>query len=179
MKVMKLKRIYENLLTEAGLARMLSRMTSKYWCVMSAERISNSPLENEEATRALVDTLNKRRMGGYPLIGHWQEAPDGIDYQDAEPDTLTDTTENAMMFIKPDDASPEKFIQFCISLSVKYNQDAVIIGVPENGMDEIFLYYPSGKRDLIGNQVTLDKIGQGYSQLKAKPNVPFVFEGLK
>lgn len=169
------------MVNEAGLSRLLQRISGKEFGIASAYRGGNTRKENQRRKGILLTQLNSAKMGGYVLIGHWQEAPDGIDYQDAAPDQLSDTVEESVLYIKPDEMSDQEFIQFNVDIANKFNQDAVIVGL--DGIDEaisdmgVYLYYKDGSRDKIGNRVTLGKISQAYSQMKHKPNVPFVFEG--
>jgi len=113
-------------------------------------------------------------MGGYMLIGHWQEAPDGVDWRDASPEQLTDSEEETVLFVKPDDMDREEFVSICVELGKDFNQDAVIVGLNGEG---IFLYFGDGEREQVGTTMSLNKIAQAYSRMRAKMNVPFVFEG--
>ena len=53
-------------------------------------------------------------------------------------------------------------------------QDAAIL----KNDDGIFLLYNNGTKELIGNDISLGKINQAYSQ-HVKNNLPFVFEGIE
>jgi hypothetical protein len=166
--------------SEAGLSRVLSRVEGNDFAIVSAYRSGNSNRENKKLHGQLLSQLNSKRMGGYVLIGHWQEAPDGVDYQDATPDQLTDSVEESVLFVKPDDLDTDEFITMAIDLGKQYGQDAVLVGLNEG--DEVpkmgvYLYYKNGARDKIGSKLSLNKMGQAYSQLKSKPEVPFIFEG--
>jgi hypothetical protein len=161
-------------INEAGLSRLISTIANKDYCIISAFRSGNSLKQNRANNREILQSINTKKMGGYPLIGHWQEAPEGVDYEDAAPEQLTDVVEESVLFVKPDSMSREEFIDFCVETGRKFLQDAIIIGLQGEG---VFLYYKSGGRDKIGDKPSLNKIGQAYSQLRKKPNVPFIFEG--
>lgn len=171
---------------EAGLSRLLSRIQGRDFAIATAFRGDYSKAENRKRNAELLQTLNQRRMGGYMLIGHWQEAPDGVDYNDADPGTLTDVVEESVLFVKPDGMSTEDFEAFCTGIARRYNQDAVIVGettATTEGLHEvegdyaIYLVFKDGSKDQIGSGLSLNKTAQAYSQMRNKPNVPFVFEG--
>jgi hypothetical protein len=179
------------LINEAGLARVLSRVGGKDFIIASAYRYGNSNKENRRRNGELLNYLNTKRMGGYVLIGHWQEAPDGIEWKDADQDQLTDSIEEAILFIKPDDMSRDEFTQIGVDITNQYNQDAVLLGLNSSELDaepeagapsldnmDVYLLFKDGGREKIGTRLTLNKISQAYSQLKSKPNIPFVFEGV-
>lgn len=99
-----------------------------------------------------------------------------MDYSTAQvAGALSDTTEESFFVTRPTNASQEQFIQTVTSLGKKYEQDAIVLGV--NG--EIKLHFKDDTEMSIGQRISLNKIEQAYSQLKKKPNVPFVFEGVK
>lgn len=114
-------------------------------------------------------------MGGYSLIGHWKEAPDDVEYKDATEDQLSDTVEESVLFVKPDQMDRDEFISISTDIGKKFNQDAIVIGLSGEG---VFLYYRNGGSDNIGTTLTLNKTAQAYSQMRKKKNIPFVFEGI-
>lgn len=167
-------------LNEASLSRLLSNVRHQDFAIVSASRYSNTKKKNIKLTRQLLAFLNQHRMGGFKLIGHWQEAPDGIDYKDATPDMLMSTVEESVFFAKPEDMDRKVFIQFCKLLCRQLNQDAVLIGLQDTRGQEtsgIWIYFQDGTRKKLGNKITLMKTAQVYSYMKNKPDVPFVFEG--
>lgn len=178
---MKLKEIYNTILSEFGilneasLSRMLSKVKNNDFCIATAFRYSNSLQQNRQLNNELAAYLNSKKMGAYKLIGHWQEAPDGIEFKDAKPEQLSDSVEESLLFVRPNNLESEQFIKTCIDICKKYNQDAVLVGLVNNG---IYLYYKDGSKDKIGSSISLNKTGQAYSQMRNKPNVPFIFEGL-
>jgi hypothetical protein len=176
---MKLKPILEELfgtISEASLSRLLSKVKTNDFAIISAFRYGNSLKQNRQLNAQLFQTINAKKMGGYALIGHWAEAPDDVDYEDATPDQLTDIVEESVLFIRPTNLSVDEFISFAVETGKKYNQDAVIIGLNEKG---IFLYYDNGKIVNIGSDISLNKTAKAYSQMRKKKNIPFVFEGVR
>jgi hypothetical protein len=160
---------------EASLSRVLSMIRSKDFCIITAFRSSNSRKVNRQRNKNLFSDLRTQGLSGYSLIGHWQEASDGVDWRDASPEQLRDSVEDTILCIRPDSMSIEEFTDFIVSLTKKYNQDASIISIKGDG---IFLYFKDGDRDFLGNQVTLNKISQAYSKLRSGNQTPFVFEGI-
>jgi len=162
-------------INEAGLSRLLSKADTNDFCIVTAFRYGNSLKANRAKNQEIFSMLSSQKMSGYKLIGHWQEAPDGVEFQDASPDQLTDSVEESVMFIRRADLEQDKFIELCVSLCKKFNQDAVIVGLVGDG---VYLYFKDGTRQKIGTKLTLGKTGQAYSQMRNKNNVPFVFEGI-
>lgn len=175
---MKLKNILDEMyigqINEANLSRLLSKVNNNMFCIATAWRSSNTKKQNILLNRELAASLNTKKMGGYNLIGHWQEAPDGTDYETADPESLSDSVEDSILFIKSDEMSESDFVEFCTNIAKKYNQDAVLIKTSEG----ISLLFKSGQMDKIASSISLNKIGQAFSQMRKKPNVPFIFEGL-
>lgn len=178
---MKLKEIYNTILSEFGvlneasLSRMLSKVKNNDFCIATTFRYSNSLQQNRQLNNELAAYLNSIKMGAYKLIGHWQEAPDGIEFKDAKPEQLTDSVEESLLFVRPSNLDLKQFTKVCIDICKKYNQDAVLVGLVNSG---VYLYFKDGSNDKIGSSISLNKTGQAYSQMRNKPNVPFIFEGL-
>lgn len=177
--MMKLKDVIHELqfgqINEAGLSRLLSKADNNDFCIVTAFRYGNSLKDNRSKNQEIFSALSAQKMSGYKLIGHWQEAPDGVDFQDATPDQLTDSVEESVMFIRRPDLDQSKFIDYAVSLCKRFNQDAVIVGLVNDG---VYLYFKDGSRQKVGSKLTLGKTGQAYSQMRNKKNVPFVFEGV-
>lgn len=161
-------------INEASLSRLLSMVQSKDFCVATAFRSNFSKKQNRQRNKELFNILQSKKMGGYMLVGHWQEAPDGTDWKDATPEQLQDITEESVLFVKPDSMSREDFIKMCTDIGKKFNQDAVIIGLQGEGVS---LYYKDGNSDKIGTNFSIGKIAQAYSQLRGGNPSPFIFEG--
>lgn len=161
-------------INEAGLSRLLSRIKGRDFCIATAFRSSNTMKQNRDHNRELLKILKPHKMGGYMLIGHWQEAPDGVDWEDAEPEQLTNSEEESVLFIKPDSMDRDEFISICTDIGAEFKQDAVLIGLDGDG---VYLYFGNGNREKVGTGLVLNKIGQAYSQMRNKKDVPFVFEG--
>lgn len=160
-------------INEAGLSRMLSQTKGNDFCIVTAFRDNYSLKQNRQRNGEILKLLNSKKMGGYMLIGHWQEAPDGVDYADATADQLTDVVEESIFFVNKG-MSQDDFWDFCGSIGDKYKQDAIVVGLDGQG---VFLRFRGGGKEKIGTKLTLGKTSQAYSQMRNKKNVPFVFEG--
>ncbi len=82
-------------------------------------------------------------------------------------------------FAPTNDMAPfDKFVNFCMKIGSIFNQDAVIIAKPEDG---IYLQYRTGKIEKIGTHATPDKIGEAYTRLRYGPDSgrTFIFEGTR
>lgn len=161
------------LVTEAGLSRIIMKIKNNDFAVITAYRDEYDKQENIKRNRSLRSEFNKRKMGVYPLIGHWKECqiPD-VDYKDCPSNQLKDVIERSFLVIKPDDMSIDEFKNLIKSLTKKYNQDGSVISI--NG--KINIIEKSGNMFKIGDKLTLNKISQAYSQYVKKTNIPFVFE---
>jgi hypothetical protein len=178
--IMKLKDIVSESLTEFGtiseasLSRLVSMVQKKDFCIATAFRSNFTKKQNRQRNKELFSMLQSKKMGGYMLVGHWQEAPDGTDWKDATPEQLQDITEESVLFVRPDSVQREQFIEMCIDIAKKFNQDAVIIGLQGEG---VHLYFKNGSSDKIGTDFSVGKIAQAYSNLRGGNPSPFVFEG--
>ena len=177
---MKLKDIVSESLTEFGtiseasLSRLVSMVQNKDFCIATAFRSNFSKKQNRQRNKELFSMLQGKQMGGYMLVGHWQEAPDGTDWKDASPEQLQDITEESVLFVRPDSMPQEEFISMAVEIAKKFNQDAVIVGLNKKG---VFLYFKDGGNEQIGRDFNVGKIAQAYSQLRGGNQTPFVFEG--
>jgi hypothetical protein len=162
-----------NLLTEAGLSRLLNQIKKKDFFIITAFRGEFDKSENIKRNRKLRSDLNSKKMGPYQLIGHWRECQDSeIDYNDCPENMLVDVIERSYLVTRPESMNLKEFKIFVQNLTKKYNQDASIISMN----DSIHTMYKDGNMDKIGSGVTLNKISQAYSQHVKKQNLPFVFE---
>lgn len=162
-----------NLLTEAGLSRLLNQIKNKDFFIITAFRGEYDKSQNILRNRKLRTELNSKKMGPYQLIGHWRECKDSeIDYNDCPDNMLVDVVERSYLVTRPESMSLEKFKKLVQKLTKKYDQDASIISIDNT----IHLMFKDGNMDKIGSGVTLNKISQAYSQHIKKQNIPFVFE---
>lgn len=161
-------------LSEAGLARLWSK-TKEPFSILTAFRNEYTKKQNIQRNKELIRWLNANKMGAYRLIGHWREAPEGMSYEQAEREgKLTDVTEDSLMVPKPEDMPLNVFREVMVDIMQKYGQDAVVFGDGQ----KVMLLYRDGTTDVIGKKPAFNKIAQAYSQLRKKPEVPFVFEGV-
>jgi hypothetical protein len=161
---MKLKDIVSESLTEFGtiseasLSRLVSMVQNKDFCIATAFRSNFTKKQNRQRNKELFNMLQGKKMGGYMLVGHWQEAPDGTDWKDASPESTP----------------REEFTKMCVDIAKKFNQDAVIIGLQGEG---VHLYFKNGDSTKIGTDFSIGKIAQAYSNLRGGNPTPFMFEG--
>lgn len=162
-----------NLLTEAGLSRLILKMKDKDFAVISAYRNEYEKQENIRRNRQLRHEFNSKQMGVYQLVGHWQECSlEGVEYEDCPKDKLIDVIERSYLVVRPESMDVNEFQELIRNLTDKYNQDASVLSIN----DTIYIITPSGKLSKIGDSITLNKISQAYSQFVKKVNIPFVFE---
>ena len=176
-----------NLISEASFTRMYAVIKSKTFAILTAHRIQFTKKENIDRNRTLRSILNSRKIGVHQLVGHWLEAPDGIDYTDAKPSELTDTIERSYLVVKPDNMSNKEFTDLivnCLTIDGKTQDSALIHYIPDetnkaNQDDKFYTINTKYELQYVGEKMTLGKIAQAYSQHVKKINIPFIFEGLE
>ncbi len=162
-----------NLLTEAGLSRLIQKMKDKDFAVISAYRNEYDKQENIRRNRNLRAEFNSNEMGVYQLVGHWQECSlEGVEYEDCPKNKLIDVIERSYLVVRPGLMNVDEFQELIRKLTDRYNQDAAVLSIDNT----IHIITPSGKLTKIGDKITLNKISQAYSQFVKKINIPFVFE---
>ena len=167
-----------NLILESSFNRLMSLMANKDFAIISAYRHEFSKEENILRNRQLRGILNANKMGVHQLVGHWLEAPKGVEYKDAKPEELTDTIERSYFIAKPDTMKYKdfkKFILNCLTIDGE-TQDCGIIHLHGGAY---YCVYPNGSVERIGENLTLNKIAQAYSQYVKRLDIPFVFEGVE
>lgn len=166
-----------NLISEAGLSRMLSQIKSdQEFAIITAYRGNYSKEQNISRNRDLRSELNKKRMGPYQLVGHWQECQDSsYDYKNCPKNLLKDVIERSYLVVRPRDMSSEEFREFVVSMLQKFEQD----GAVHRSGNDINILQKTGESFKIGSGMSIGKIAQGYSQHVKKTNVPFTFEGVE
>ena len=173
-----------NMINEAGLSRLFAGIKTgdktKDFCVMSAFRKDFTLKQNRSRNKEIFQKLTQYKMGGYPLIGHWKEAPEGMDWQETPDEMKTPVTEESVWFYRPNELPLESFVKICVSLCNKFNQDSVIVGIASSEDDNgIYFYNKDGSRTQFASSVTIrpEKLGDAYSIMRGHPTNPFVFEG--
>jgi hypothetical protein len=182
---MKLSKIEEGVLVEAGLSRILTHIGMKNepgqgkivtmpFTILTAFRSEYSLATNRKRNRTLEKEFRKLGVGAIKLIGHWSEAPEGIwfgrNYNDIDSSQLTKRTEDTYFVLKPPDMQLTKFREWVVNMTNDWKQDAAVF------CDGHMIYYldKTNYLKLAGNQITIDKITDAYSSIKGKK---FVFEG--
>ena len=167
-----------NIILEGSFNRLLQQMDSKDFAIISAYRKEKTKKENILHNHKLRGMLNDKKMGVHLLVGHWQEAPEGVNHKDAKKSELTEVVERSYFIARPADMSYSEFRHIIIDLLTidGLAQDCGIIH--DNGGDYNVIY-PSGIVEKIGSDITMDKVGQVYSHYVKKSDRPFVFEGVE
>lgn len=165
-----------NLITEAGLSRVLNKIENNVFSIITAYRGEYNKYQNITRNRNLRNEFNKRKMGVYQLVGHWRECSvDNVDYNDCPDDKLIDVVERSYLVVKPEDIEYGEFEDIIIDLVNKFDQDGAILKNDKG----FFIVESSGNKFKIGSKMVLGKISQAYSQYIKKMDVPFVFEGVE
>lgn len=166
-----------NLISEAGLSRLLGQVKSDQdFAIVTAYRGKYDKNQNIARNRDLRSELNKKRMGPYQLVGHWQECQDpSYDYKNCPKNLLKDVIERSYLVVKPTGMDSDEFRNFITQMLVKFEQDGAVY---KQGND-INILQKTGDMFKIGSGLSLGKIAQGYSQHVSKTNVPFTFEGVE
>ncbi|MDX1472204.1 MAG: hypothetical protein R3213_11960 [Flavobacteriaceae bacterium] len=173
-KILEIDYLEEGILNEAGLSRILQH-TEDSFAIITAFRGNFSLAENRKRNRKLEAALKPLKAGGIKLTGHWEEAPDGVSWEDAKKTgRVEDVVEESYFIPKPSSISVEDFRAELVKLAKKFNQDAFVFDDGRN----LTLVGKNGKViDKLGSKATFGKIGQAYSTLRGRPKTNFVFEG--
>jgi hypothetical protein len=182
-----------NLICEDSWNRVISVLKDEDWAIVSAYRKQFTLRQNIQRNRVLRGMLNGKKAGVHQLVGHWREAPDGMEYKEAETKgLLEDTIERSYLVARPKSMEYEDFKTLIASLLTieGVTQDCCMIHRVVEGeikhpnslkvtKSEYYLLYPNRSIQLIGTNLTPNKIAQAYSQYVRKLSVPFVFEGVE
>lgn len=172
-------------ISEAGLSRLWAK-TKEPFVILTAFRDDpsrgDSPAErlraNRQLNRKLLAFLNANKMGAYKLVGHWLEGPQGMDYETAVAKGLAhDVVEEPFFVPKPRNMSKDEFLTIMkdIAFSPELHQDSILYG---DGKTFWYWYRDNPRPKKAGDKITFSKVAQAYSQLRKRPGVPFVFEGV-
>lgn len=165
-----------NLITESGFNKVLTTLKNKDFAIISSYRKKYNKQENILRNRNLRHELDIHKMGVYHLVGHWQECQDeDVPYNMCPKNKLIDVVERSYLVPRSEKYSREEFQQIILNLLVSYEQDAAIVSFD----GQIYILEQDGNVYQIAEEVTLNKVGQAYSQYVKKMEVPFVFEGVE
>ncbi len=170
---------------QTGLDRIFQHMSgATAWAIFTAYRDEYSKAENVRRNRNLRATLNARKLGVHPLVGHWRECTlkrvDGkpIPYDECPEDNLGDVIERSYFIVKPVDWDAQRFEDLIFSLAAEYDQDALVFA----GNGKAGVYDPGDRTEyesFSSNTPNVEVIARAYSRYGKKMNVPFVFEGIE
>lgn len=176
---------YENcknncVILEGSFNRLLNKLHDDDFAILSAYINKFTKKENILRNRKLRKILNDNKMGVHQLVGHWLEAPEGKKYKDCKKSELSDVIERSYVIVRPEEMSYDDFKKLIIELMTidKITQDCCVIH--QNG-DSYFLLYPDGTEEKLGDNLTLNKIAQAYSEyvVNKRTRATFVFEGVE
>jgi len=175
-----------DVISEGSLSRLWQKAQDTDFCIITAYRRKDrdgkdrTKEDNVLANRELRAALNSKKLGGYPLVGHWQECelPD-TPYDKCPIDKKKDTIERSYFVPRFKDFDPKLFVDLCFDLAKKYDQDAIVMKVDDFNL---FGVYDSKTKDELvkfSKNIQFGKVQQAYSQYVKKMNVNFVFEGME
>lgn len=171
---MRLSKICEGVLVEAGMSRIVRHAGGRSFAVLTAFRDEFSLVENRRRNRDLEGEFRKIGAGGIKIIGHWQEAPEGMwfgsRFDELDQDQLTDVVEESYFVPIPDGVGVDEFKSWVVGVVNGFSQDAAVFS---DGF-AVFLIDKVGELTHIGKGVSVGKIQQAYSSLRGRS---FVFEG--
>jgi hypothetical protein len=122
-------------ISEASMDRIFNKINveKKDYVMLTAYRNQYSKKENIKRNRDLRGAFNKKKMGAYSFIGHWQECQavdengKAVSWDRCPIDKLVDVVERSYMVLRPDDMDTEEFIDMSFKLGKKYDQDAILL----------------------------------------------------
>lgn len=161
--------IYRDLLIESGanINRIIHHFDSSNLCFITAYRNTNSKNKNELENKKLAMEIPSLGYDYLRLNGKYKE--DGND-------EFTD--ENSFMIIDDNlnETNQDNFFLNMLKLCKQYNQDSVLISLPNNKKYPIATYDKNGKI-LYGpfSKITIDKVSDFFSQIH---NHKFIFESI-
>lgn len=161
--------VYRDLLIESGanINRIIHHFDSSNLCFITAYRNTNSKNKNELENKKLAMEIPSLGYDYLRLNGKYKE--DGND-------KFTD--ENSFMIIDDDlnETNQDNFFLNMLKLCKQYNQDSVLISLPNNKKYPIATYDKNGKI-LYGpfSKITIDKVSDFFSQIH---NHKFIFESI-
>jgi hypothetical protein len=167
---------------EASLSRMLS-LADQPFAILTGYKAfwddgkKRTKQENIQQNFVLKNKLNSQGMGAHQLIGHWRECTlEDVPYEECPTDKLIDVIERSFFVPMPSHTDFDEFKMKMIELGEEFKQNAILLGDGEN---VYVVDINTGSLSNLGKNISLNKIGQGYSQHVLKQNVPFVFEGFE
>ena len=131
-----------NLITEAGLARLLQRVDTEKndFVMITAYRAEYSKAENIKRNRNMRSEWNKVKLGPYQLVGHWRECSiEGTPYDACPEDKLVDAIERSYLVVRTDEVSSKDFWELANKLGKEHKQDAIVVRVEEYTGDETWV----------------------------------------
>ena len=163
-----------SIISEDSWKRSYEFMQNKAFAILRAylTRDKNGKLltkkENIARNRKLRAKLNQNKLGVHILVGHYK-------YADGTPGV-----ERSYLVVKPDEMNTGVFVKLiteCLNIDGEI-QESAILHAPNKFPDYYVIHYDN-TFEKIGTKLTLNKIGDNYSQHVLKLDCPFVFEGME
>ena len=158
------KAIKSEPILEAGLARLIKKISDEDFCIVSAYRNENTEKENKKRHKELVQTLNSMKIGPYELVGSWEE-----DVKDSDNKVIgkKHCEEESVAFIKPTDMSHKEFEKLVEEMIKKWKEPAVQEAAMMRLDGVIYVKWKDGSREKLEKQtVSLKDIGKNFSVMK-------------
>lgn len=150
----------------AGVYRVIQIANKKPYVIISASRKQFSAAENKKRSEQLLKEIKEYDLYAYQMIGGYEEEqPDG---------TKTQVIESSF-FVPYNDTDLNNFIGIFKKLMIKYDQQSILVGLPENydygaweptieGLDKggHYFVYTNETAEKIGTKATIqtfDKYG--------------------
>ena len=172
--------VYFNQISEASLSRVWEKLNNVDFAIITAYRKAFSKEENVKRNRELRSELNVKKLGSYPLVGHWRECElTDVPWDKCPVDKLHDVIERSYLVPRNKDVSVDEFKKLIFDLGKKYEQDGVVVKI--DSMKMFGIYGSKDETEFVKFEkgVALNKMSQAYSQYVKKMDIPIIFEGIE
>jgi len=163
----------------ASVYRVIQIANKKPYVCISASRKTNSVEDNREKTKELLSHIKEAGLYAYQLIGG---------YEEEQPDGRFAHVVESSFFVPFDERSElSDFIHLFKNLMVQYNQDSILLGLPE-GFDykdwkpekdiEVgghYLIYRNGTAEKIGTKAIIQNFDK-FGSIAIDPNKDRIIE---
>jgi len=148
--------------TAAGVYRVIQIGNTRPYAAISASRLANTHEENKMRNKALLAEIKSAGFYAYDLIGMYQECPDGK--PDCEEHEKEQTVEDSFFVpYREDVASLEDFADFFLKLTIKYEQDSYLLGLPNGYAYDSDLVKVAGNDITVGEHYYVSQTGEASS----------------
>ena len=169
---------YLGILNESSLLSLLDKIEDADFAISFPSDYDSVKAEATEDINNIRSYLKSYDIGGYSIIGHWEETLDGTKWENATDEQKIDAIEDSILFVKYDVISREDFISICKDICDKFDQDSILVSLAGKG---VYLYNRGGSQQKISattESILIKKIASGYSQMRGRENALFNFVGI-